>query len=430
MYLSNFRLIKENDFTILISIYFFLLPIGKTLWYPLIVMSVIGCVAFFKEINADRLSSGTKWLLLGGSFIWGPAILSMINTVDFGRTLQFVGTYPLFFLVGYFIYKRLSAGVNVMPAVYVISAIVVLWGVLAIWQYVDPNNPFGPGGIHNQGIHSRDNPFVDGGLMMGVILGSLFSFLVFAFWARGINLLTVLFGLFIISLVFISGTRSAWLSILVALFAIPIVALLRGFKPSVKTYFVSLCLLVAVAIAGYFVYQLAGLQTKLNQTLVFLTNPTIENLDHTLSGRIDIWDDAIQLGLNSPIVGNGVNGFRYAQPLLPDPSYKYFTINMGQEGHELRGASHTHQIFLEAWSGAGVMGLIGLIAFFIWLTMTTIQVSKTGSLLAVGSLIALWAGFFPFNTHNNLYGGWMSAWFWVWMGISAGLIFRKPEEAS
>ena len=424
------RSLIRNDLTILLGLYFFSLPLGKTLWYPLFAMAMVGMYLLVKEIRNGGFSLGTKWLLIGGSFIWIPAIFSMIDTVDSRRTLQFVGTYPLFFLAAYFIYKRLSAGANVMPAVYVISAIVVFWGVLAIWQYVDPNNPFGPGGSHNQGIHTRDNPFVDGGLMMGVILGSLFSFLVFALWARGMNALAILFGLFIIGLVYLSGTRSAWLSVLVTLCAVPVVALLRGFIPSLKTYVVAMCLFAAVSIAGVFAYQQPGLQVKLDQTLTVFSNPTRAGLDRTLSGRVDIWDDAIQVGLSSPLVGTGVNNFRYAQPLLPDPAGTRWITQWNKDGHELKGPTHTHQIFLEAWSGAGALGLIGLLIYFVWLARTSIQVGKTGSLLAVGALVALWAGFFPLNTHNNFYGGWMSAWFWVWMGISAGLIYRQDSKPS
>ena len=420
--------LKSNDLTILLSLYFFLLPIGKTLWYPLFFMTIIGGYLLFKELKRGHLTSGTRWLLLGGAFVWVPAIFSLINTVDFGRTFQFVGTYPLFFLAGYFIYKRLSAGVPVMPAVYAISAIVFFWGALAIWQYIDPQNPFGPGGSHNQGIHTRDNPFVDGGLMMGVILGSLFSFLIYALWARGFNTLAILFGFFIIGLVYISGTRSAWLSVLVTLGSIPVVGLLREFKPSLKVYAVSLLLLATVTGAGVVAYQQPGLQVKLDQTLTVFSNPSREGLDRALSGRIDIWEDAIQLGLSSSMVGTGVNNFRYAQPLLPDPAGTRWISQWNKDGHELKGPAHTHQILLEAWSGAGALGLIGLLMYFVWLARTSIQFGKTGSLLAVGALVALWAGFFPLNTHNNFYGGWMSAWFWVWMGISAGLIFKKEKK--
>jgi O-antigen ligase len=424
------RFIIRNDLTILIGLYFFSLPLGKTLWYPLFVMAFMGIYILVKEIRGGGFSLGTKWLLIGGSFIWIPAIFSMINTVDSGRTLQFVATYPLFFLAGYFIYKRLSAGVSVMPAVYVISLIVVFWGVLAIWQFVDPQNPFGPGGSHYQGIHTRNNQFVDGGLMMGVILGSLFPFLILSLWAIGFNFLDILFGLFIIGLVFISGTRSALLSVLVTLGAIPIVSLLRGFKPSLKFYIFTLLLLATVTGTGLIAYQQPGLQVKFNQILTVFSNPSREGLERVMTGRVDIWDDAIQLGLSSPLVGTGVNNFRYAQPLLPNPAGAPWITSWNKDGHALIGPSHTHQILLEAWSGAGALGLIGLLVYFVWLARTSIQIGKTGSLLAVGALVALLAGFFPLNTHNNFYGGWMSAWFWVWMGISAGLIFRQPEEAS
>jgi hypothetical protein len=83
---------------------------------------------------------------------------------------------------------------------------------------------------------------------------------------------------------------------------------------------------------------------------------------------------------------------------------------------------------MEAFSGAGTLGVLGLVGLFIFLGRTSIKVAKAGSIIAAGALVALWAGFFPLNTHNNLYGGWMSAWFWVWMGISAGLIFPKAKN--
>lgn len=420
----------KNDFTILLSLYFLLLPIGKTLWYPLLVMAIIGFVLLFKEFFKEGISSGTKWLLLGGSFIWIPAIFSLINSVDFLRTLQFVATYPLFFLAGYFLYKRISDGVAILPVAIIISIIVILWGGMAIWQYVDPDNPFGPGGSHNQGIHTSNNPFVDGGLMMGVILGSLFSFLIFSFWARGSRIFAVLIGVFIICLVYISGTRSAWLSVLLTLFLIPLIALVRGYKPSAISYLISILLFVTISIAGTVAYQQPGLHDKLNQTLTVFYNPTREGLDRTLSGRLDIWEDAIKIGVRNPIFGTGANNFRFAQPLLPDLSGERFIHSWNKGGHEFRGATHTHQILLEAWSGAGGLGLLGILMYFFWLTITSIKVFKVGSLIAVGALISLWAGFIPFNTHNNFYGGWMTAWFWVWMGISAGFIYRQGSKNS
>jgi O-antigen ligase len=422
--------LKRHDFTILLCTYFFLLPMGKTLWYPLLVMAIIGGFILVRELRSnDRLEQGTKWLLFGGACIYIPALASMLNTVDAGRTGVFLASYPLFFLASYFIYKRLANGIKVMPTVWIITVIVGVWGILAVWQYLDPTNPFGRGGSQNQGIHTRNNQFVDGGLMMGVILGSLFAFLSIAIWSKGKHLAALVIGICIAGLIFISGTRSAWVSVLVSIAAIPVYALIAGWRPNLKHFFVGGIVFAVIGFGVYKLYQQPGLSTKFNQTLIFFQNPNWDSLDRTLSGRLDIWADAISLGVASPVVGYGVNNYRFAQPLLEDPKGTRWIHTWNKDGHELKGPTHTHQIFMEAWSGAGSLGVLGLLIYFLFLAKTSINVSKAGNLLAAGALIALWAGFFPLNTHNNFYGGWMNAWFWVWMGISAGLIFRKTNEA-
>jgi hypothetical protein len=199
-------------------------------------MAIIGAVLFFRELKVGKgIEAGTRWLIFAGLCVWIPAVISFIGTIDFERTMVFVGTYPLFSLAGYFLYKRLSNGYNLIPSVIVISLIVVFWGTLAIWQYIDPHNPFGPGGSHNQGLHTRDNPFVDGGLMMGVILGSLFGFLTLSLWSQGWYKSSIVLGVFIIFLCFISGTRSSWLSILVTLGVFALIPFFRGYRFNQKS---------------------------------------------------------------------------------------------------------------------------------------------------------------------------------------------------
>jgi len=425
--------IKKNDLLILLVMYFFLLPIGKTLWYPLFIMAIVGSVAFIREINETKgLQTGTRWLLAGGACVYLPALASTINTVDLGRTSVFLVSYPLFFLAGYFIYNRLCNGARIGPILWSFAAIVFFWGTLAVWQYLDPSNPFGPGGSHNQGLHSRDNRFVDGGLMLGVILGSVFAFMTFGLWGKGFRKTAVLIGAAIVFLVFISGTRSAWVSVLFTIAATTLYVLARGWRPSLSSAAVlSTIILISVA-AVYKLYQLPGLNAKLNQTLIVLSDPTRAGLDRALSGRLDIWEDAIALGLQSPLVGYGVNNYRYAVGELDQPKgVRWITeVNDPDSKHNIQGASHTHQIVMEALSGAGFIGVLGLVIYFIGLTKFTVNAFRAGSLIAMGAILALWAGFLPFNTHNNFYGGWMNAWFWVWMGLSAGLFFRpsNPRE--
>jgi len=418
----------KHDLTVLLTLYIFMLPLGKTLWYPLFVMACIGVVLFYREARLNmRLETGTRWLIFCGMCVWIPAIISLVGTIDSERTLVFVLTYPLFFLAGYFIYKRVSGGYSLYPSIYLTTTIVTLWGFLAIWQYLDPNNPFGAGGSHNQGIHTRDNQFVDGGLMMGVILGSLFGFLTLSFWNKGHRVAAVLLGFFIIFLCFISGTRSSWLSVLATIGFFSIIPFLRGHRLDKKVW-IGVGLSTALIFGSFStLISMPGLNQKLDQTLVFFQNPSLGTLDKTLSGRIGIWRDAIKLGAEFPLTGTGVNNFRFAHPLVAEGGNPWIhDFSEESDGkHPLKGATHAHQIFLEAWAGAGLLGVLGLVVLFVHVARTTHSVMKTGSFIAIGALVAFWAGFFPLNTHNNFYGGWLNAWFWIWLGIAAGLIFKQ-----
>ena len=419
------RFLRKHDFTLLLCLYFFLLPIGKTLWYPLFIMAIIGGAMFFKEVRTASLEQGTKWLLGLGACIWIPAVLSTPGSIDVGRSMVFVGTYPLFFLAGYFLYKRLKQGVSIVPSLYIISSIALLWGTLAVWQYLDPTNPFGPGGSHNQGMHTPNNTYYDGGLMMGVIMGSLFAFISIGLWARGHFVIALLAGLFIVGLCWISGTRSSWVSVITTLLALPIVAWVRGYRPAGKAYIGILGLAAIVLLAGNWIIKQPGLNAKLNQTLVVFQNPSLETLDQALSGRLDIWIDAVAIGNENPWFGAGVNNYRYAAPLVESPAgVRWISeINDPDSPHKLQGAAHTHQVVMETLSGSGWVGVAGLVLFYILLARLTLNIFKHPSLLATATVLAFWAYFWPINTHNNFHGGWVNAWFWVWLGLSLGAYF-------
>lgn len=427
--------LRRHDFTILLSTYFFLLPVGKTLWYPLFIMALIGAVLFFNEYRSGKLSPGTHWLLGLGACIWLPALLSTPDSIDLGRSMMFVGTYPLFFLVGYFLYRRLKEGASTTPFLLILIPIVLFWGALAIWQYIDPNNPFGRGGYggyQNQGIFTRDNPFVDGGLMMGVILGSLFAFVTLSLWDRGYFLVALLMGVFIASLCWISGTRSSWVSIIITLACLPILAAYRGFRPTAKTIGIIGIIGVLLSGSGYWLTQQPNLSTRLNQTLIILESPSLDNLNKALSGRIELWSDAIAIGKANPWVGVGVNNYRFATALLEEPAGKRWITDVtdADSPHKLQGASHTHQIAMETFSGAGWIGVTGLILFYLLLCRLSIDIFKKGTLIAAACVLAFWAYFWPINTHNNFHGGWVSGWFWVWLGLTVGSYYSSPRPSS
>ncbi|QJD72190.1 O-antigen ligase [Marinobacterium sp. LSUCC0821] len=424
--------IHRHHFTILLSGFFFLLAFGKSSTLPLLLMAMIGAFLLLKEIRTGKVSSDTKWLILSGSCILIPAGFSLVTSIDIPRSLEFIATYPLYFLAAYFIYFRLKEGIDIWPSIKTISSLILIWGALAIWQYLDPSNPFGPGGSHNQGIFTRNNPFTDGSLMLGFILGTLFPFITFSLWQTKYYKTSILIGMLIVILCYISGTRASWVSIAFTLFMVPIIFFSNGHKLK-PIYLLGILIgLLFFSLTLSSLYRLPGLSQRIDATLLVFKEPTIENLDHSLSGRLDLWIDGFNIGVSSPIAGTGVNNFRYAQPMLEKPAGIRWIhkINDPKIPHELEGAAHTHQLFFDAWSGAGAIGVLGLMLFYIRLFHRTRESIKTGDLVAIGAMVALWAGFLPFNTQNNLYGSWTTAWFWVWCGIAIGLTSRSVNNTT
>ena len=213
--LGMLKVLQQNDFVILLSLYFFLLPIGKTLWYPLFVMAIVGGVLFFKEVFLEKkLAEGSRVLLIGGSLIFAPAVLSLLTSIDHSRTLTFISTYPLFFLAGYFIYRRTSDLPSLKKLLYPLLSIFILWGILVIWQFVDPSSPFNSNdGTHYQGIFSP-NSLVKSSLGLGFILGTAFAFIVTGLWSIHRYKMSIAAAAVLILLCILSGTRSSWVSLL------------------------------------------------------------------------------------------------------------------------------------------------------------------------------------------------------------------------
>ena len=261
--------------------------------------------------------------------------------------------------------------------------------------------------------------------MMGVIMGSLFAFISFSLWARGHFVLALAAGLFIVGLCWISGTRSSWVSVMTTLLALPIVAWVRGYRPAGKAYIGILGLAAIVLLAGNWIIKQPGLNAKLNQTLVVFQNPSLETLDQALSGRLDIWIDAVAIGNENPWFGAGVNNYRYAAPLVESPAgVRWISEIIDPDSpHKLQGAAHTHQVVMETLSGSGWVGVAGLVLFYILLARLTLNIFKHPSLLATATVLGFWAYFWPINTHNNFHGGWVNAWFWVWIGLSLGAYY-------
>lgn len=412
---------EKEDLTFLLLGFFFLLPIGRSSQVPLLLMSFLGLRLLYKTgCSHTGLSKGGRWLLQAGLCIFVPALVSLLGSVDPERTLKFLCAYPFYFASGYYIYHRLSEGFLIENTMRGLCYIIVFWALTVVWQFLHPDGIFGDDITHLQGIHTKE---FCGGLMLGIILGSMIPLVVFYFWSCK-RYWMLLFALSALSMLCIaSGTRSAWVALLVVILAMPWVGWYKGYIVGFVDIGKVLCIGIIVLALSMFTVFSTGVVQRVKVTMPFVKSMTMEGFKRT-DYRYYLWRDAFKLGVKHPIYGSGVNAFRYAQPMVAGVESR-INHNPGNDKHPFIGDMHAHQMVLEAWSGAGVIGIIGLLIFYGMLVRLTAYSIKYSSLFAIGAVLGMWAGFLPFNTHNNFYGSWMTAWFWVWLSLALGLVSQQ-----
>ena len=116
-----------HDFTLLLGLYFFSLPIGNSSHLPLLVMSITGIVFFVRDLHSQKFPENAHLLFLVAACFFVPALLSLPDSLVISRTLQYLGIYPLFVMVGYFILSRLKQGPKLLPLIHAVSLFSVFW---------------------------------------------------------------------------------------------------------------------------------------------------------------------------------------------------------------------------------------------------------------------------------------------------------------
>lgn len=399
-------------------------------------MCVIGGFLFYAELRSHSgLTAESRWLLKIGACFLVPALISLPTSLDQLRSLKYILTYPLFMLAGYYLYRRVSDGVAIKPVIYFMILTIFVWGAFSLWQFFDPNSPFSTRKGHYQGIHSRSNEWVDGGLMLGTILASSVLFVCAHLWSYGRKIASLmLFGL-IVALILLAGVRSAWVSTLFV-FLVVLAISLHFSRTSVKSKLLYTSLVIGFLSSILWATFSASpyLQSRWSQTAAVFSDLSTDNLDRALSGRWVIWQDAVAIGLERPFNGSGADTFRFAPPtLLDEPRSKklYFNkVDNSDPNFRQTGAFHTHQALLDVFSGSGFTGLLGMILAYAMVTGLTLSIWRSGNLATIATIVGWWAAFLPFNTHYNFYGGWSTAWFWVWLGLSLGFFTRQKQQTA
>jgi len=198
------------------------------------------------------------------------------------------------------------------------------------------------GGGHNEAVFGFSSA-----AMTSIVIASYHRFKKMRF-GKFIFLAGVLMGL---CAMFLSGTRSSWISMTVVVF-IALMFYLDRISLS-KRIFISIALVGCIATAGL---TIPLVQNRIDQMIEMVT-PYVKGEEQTkfnsLRYRVELWKAGWYIGMSDKIFGIGPGNVKKALKV-------YATENPHLSA--LRNQNHIHNQFLQTFAMSGLVGLVSLIA--------------------------------------------------------------------
>ena len=397
------------------------LPFGRSVELFTLIMAIIGIIDLIKNKYGLRQSFGFKAFTIIFLCFWIPALLSLPDAVDLGRSSSSTFGILRFYFAGLFIVNRLSTDKSQLWLGTGIGLLLIFWSLDAWLQLLSGSDLFGfaaHSSYRVSGIFGEDAKL---GLMIIPFLGVSIAALKEKWGLK----LVITATLIIISSVLISGDRAAWVSLITAA-----LLWLIFFRPE-KLHLSITHLAVGVtgvALMSLAVFSTPQFQARLNSSLGGFDGD-YQAVNTASSFRLPVWQTALSMFSDNAINGVGVRGFRYAYPDYAQEGDIFVDASLPREKQS--GAMHAHQIVLELLTDTGLIGLTGFIIalWILFMKWRPIARSKQ-SAIATGYLISLMVILFPINTHMSFFSSnWAQVvWFLVALCVSALAATKQKED--
>ncbi|HVT32295.1 MAG TPA: O-antigen ligase family protein, partial [Rhodanobacteraceae bacterium] len=311
-----------------------LLPVGRAAELPI----AIGALAALVFVARGRIEARDRANVLAivlFACYWIPAFISAFGAIAPERTWSTVATTLRFLPFALFAIVALRDA-RVWDRIVLAAAIVVsLWIVDA---FVQMTTGYGLGG--GAEAERLSGIFGKGNLKLGPVLAVLSPFVLFAarerFGWRGLAVMFVALAVPIL----LAGSRAAWL-----MYALVCCAIAWRETRDIGRFALAIALAAALiaGIGAVALHDSHGFGARIERSLLAL-NGTESAVDTASAGRLSIWRTAVAMWEAHPATGVGVRGFRYAYPRYAAPKDAF--VDRASD----TGASHAHQIVLEALS--------------------------------------------------------------------------------
>jgi O-antigen ligase len=147
-----------------------------------------------------------------------------------------------------------------------------------------------------------------------------------------------------------------------------------------------------------------------------------EKLDHILSGRMIIWETAVEMVKDRPLTGVGAGAFDDAYDHYATRPEDPFRSGGSYDG----GVYHAHQLYVSIAAESGLIGLAGLLISIALIIKWYFQAAPDRRALAAPYAASLAVIAFPFQSQPVLYRAW---WFPILLLLLCGLVIAlQPRK--
>ena len=264
----------------------------------------------------------------------------------------------------------------------------------AIFQYINGTDVFGRAiAATHRLTASYSKPIV------GITIAWLFMPFLLGYIHQKKYALAILFGVFALTAILLSGERMA---LIFSLLSLGLVILL--IKRLRKAGSIAL-LFFAIAMVGLMVAKPAIYDRQVKSTIAI-----IGNLPDSPYGVI--WHSAIDIIKDYPIFGIGMGNFR-----LVCPDQRYGPDDAKGLGYS-RCASHPHNIYLEWLVEGGLVAVSGFILamFFIFRRLFNSFAVNRDNYLFIALVVTLAMRLWPIASTTSFFHGWSAIPFWLTLG--------------
>ena len=417
---SPIKRILASDWTPVLLVWSCLvvLPVGRLVEAPTLIMAISGAILLWRHGRQLAWEGGGRLFTMLFLCIWLPTLLSLPGAVNPERTGSILVGLPRFYLAGLFIVWTINSQIRRERLLILCAALIAFWlidGLIQAFRGVDLFGFQSPTGRLNALYGEKHIDF-------GPALATLSPLLLEPIRRRGPWWLTALVFMGLTSVVFLAGSRGGWISFALASL---VLFMLHARQIKLPIWKAAMVALVLVAIPlGTLLAIKSDAYSRVDVSLkAFQGNH--QSLNEATSGRLDIWGTSLRMIADNPVNGVGVRGYRHAYPdyaLAGDPFV---------DPVKNTGAFYSHQLLLDVTSGAGLIGLAGLILFYAILIKAPLRVTPMALYASLPFLLAAWAWLFPFNSHPNFYSSQWSQLIWWLLALACSPLGedRRIESA-